>query len=98
MSGGYNGVDEWVRGGGLGGGGGWEAGGRLNPLVGLFGLAMSPRSEMSHYNWGEFQTHAFHGTHLHGSYCLSCEFTWLAKLALEKQISQPKPGNGTVNG
>ena len=28
------------------GGGGWEAGGRLNPLLGLFGLAMhmSPRS------------------------------------------------------
>ena len=25
-------------------GGGWEAGGRLNPLLGLFGLAMDPRS------------------------------------------------------
>ena len=24
--------------------GGWAAGGRLNPLLGLFGLAMSPRS------------------------------------------------------
>ena len=32
-------------GGGWGGWkGGWEAGGRLNPLLGLFGLAMSPRS------------------------------------------------------
>ena len=27
-----------------GGGGGWEAGGWLNPPLGLFGLAMSPRS------------------------------------------------------
>ena len=24
--------------------GGWEAGGRLNPPLGLFGLAMGPRS------------------------------------------------------
>ena len=31
-------------GGGVGGGAGWEAGGRLNPQLGLFGLAMSPRS------------------------------------------------------
>ena len=30
--------------GGAGGGGGWEAGGRLNHPLGLFGLAMSPRS------------------------------------------------------
>ena len=33
-----------ARGGGAGGGGEWEAGGGLNPLLGLFGLAMSPRS------------------------------------------------------
>ena len=25
-------------------GGGWAAGGRLNPLLGLFGLPMSPKS------------------------------------------------------
>ena len=30
--------------GGAGGGGGWEAGGRLNLPLGLFGLAMGPRS------------------------------------------------------
>ena len=33
-----------MGGGGAGGGGGWEAGGRLNLLLGLFGLAMGPRS------------------------------------------------------
>ena len=32
------------EGGGAGGGGEWEAGGRLNLSLGLFGLAMSPRS------------------------------------------------------
>ena len=30
--------------GGAGGGGGWEVGGRLNPPLGLLGLAMRPRS------------------------------------------------------
>ena len=30
--------------GGADGEGGWEAGGRLNPPLGLFGLAMSSRS------------------------------------------------------
>ena len=30
--------------GGVGGGDGWEAGGGLKLLLGLFGLAMSPRS------------------------------------------------------
>ena len=35
----------WADGrGGVGVGGGWEAGSGLNPLLGLFGLAMSPRS------------------------------------------------------
>ena len=33
-----------MEGGGVGGGGGWEAGGRLNLPLGLFGLAMGPRS------------------------------------------------------
>ena len=32
---------EWAGGRGWGG---WEAGGRINPPVGLFGLAMDPRS------------------------------------------------------
>ena len=36
---------RWVGGGGeAGGGGGREAGGRLNPPLGLFVLAMDPRS------------------------------------------------------
>ena len=30
--------------GGVGGGGGWEAGGELYLPIGLFGVAMSPRS------------------------------------------------------
>ena len=34
----------WAGGGGMGMGGGWEAGGRLNLPLGLFGLAMCPRS------------------------------------------------------
>ena len=54
--------------------GGWEAGGELNPLLGLFVLPMSPRSashrpkhagmmyQMSFYHWGDFKTHAFHVT------------------------------------
>ena len=42
----YNGVGErgvgWVE--GVGGGGGWEAGGGLNAPTGPFGVAMCPRS------------------------------------------------------
>ena len=34
----------WVLGGGAGGGGEWEAGCSLNPLLGLFGVVMSSRS------------------------------------------------------
>ena len=34
---------EW-KGGGVGGGGGWEAGGGLHRPTGPFGVAMSPRS------------------------------------------------------
>ena len=34
----------WAKEGGVGGGSGWEAGGGLNPPLGLFGLAMGPRS------------------------------------------------------
>ena len=32
------------EGGGVGGGSGWEAGDGLYPPIGLFGIAMSPRS------------------------------------------------------
>ena len=58
--------------GGVGAGGGWEAGGRLYLPIGLFGVAMSPRSA-SHrprQDWralrdvspmrGEYQTHTSH--------------------------------------
>ena len=38
MTGMYKGVGRWE----VGSGGGLAAGGRLNPLLGLFGLAMSP--------------------------------------------------------
>ena len=40
----YKGVGGWVGGGGVGGGGRWEAGGWLYLPIGLFGVAMSPRS------------------------------------------------------
>ena len=39
----YKGVGGWEE-GGVGAGGGWEAGGGLNPPTGLFGVAMCPRS------------------------------------------------------
>ena len=34
----------WVKGGGVGGGEGWVARGKLNPSLGVLGLAMSPKS------------------------------------------------------
>ena len=37
------GCGGWKR-DGVGGGGGWETGGGLYLLIGLFGVAMSPRS------------------------------------------------------
>ena len=60
-----------IIGGGVCVGGGWATGGGLNPLLGLFGLAMSPRSASHRPNmrrghkrhlqhWDEFQTHSFH--------------------------------------
>ena len=73
-------------------GGEWAAGGRLIPLLGLFGLAMSPkvpaigpnmfrRPKTSHYQWGEFQTCAFHVV---SSIGLDHEFTGSEKLTLEE--------------
>ena len=69
---GGGGVGGGGGGGGVGGGGGWEAGGRLHRPIGLFGVAMSPRSA-SHrprHDWralrdvsptqGEYQTHTSH--------------------------------------
>ena len=52
---------------------------------------------MPPYHWGEFQIHAFQVPPFMGPHCLSCEFTELAKLALEKQTCYTaKPGNGTA--
>ena len=42
---------------------------------------------MPHYHWEEFLTHAFHVMPSMGPFVCR-EFTWLAKLALEKQTSQ----------
>ena len=39
----YKGVGRWEE-GGVGGGGGWETEGGLHHPIGLFGVAMSPRS------------------------------------------------------
>ena len=50
----YRGWSGWR--GGAGRGGGWEAGGRSNPQLGLFELAMSPRSAShmpKHYGVGK---------------------------------------------
>ena len=44
MSGREGGRWRGREGGGVGGGGGWEAGGGLTLPLGLFGVAMSPRS------------------------------------------------------
>ena len=44
MSGTYKGVGRRGLGGGVSGGRGWTAGGGPYPLLGLFELAMSPRS------------------------------------------------------
>ena len=87
----------------MGGGGGWEAGGGLYLSNGLFGVAMSPRSA-SHrprQDWktlrdispaqGLISDPYLPSSALHGSHCLSHDFTQLAKPALEKQISQPSP-------
>ena len=43
MNGTFYGVSKWEE-GGVGGGERWVAGGGLNSRLGLFGLAMSPRS------------------------------------------------------
>ena len=40
----YKGVGGWAGGGWWGSGGGWEARGVLHHPIGLFGVAMNPRS------------------------------------------------------
>ena len=98
----YNGVGGW-EGGGVGGGGGWEAGGGLYRPTGLFGVAMSPRSA-SHrprHDWralrdvsptqGWISDPYLPSSALHGSHCLSRDFTRSAKPCLEKQTSQLSP-------
>ena len=90
-------------GGGVGVGGGWEAGGGLHRPTGLFGVAMSPRSA-SHrprHDWralrdvsptqGWISDPHLPTSALHGSHCLSRDFTRSAKPALEKQTSQLSP-------
>ena len=89
--------------GGVGGGGGWEAGGGLYLPIGLFEVAMSPRSA-SHrprQDWralrdisptqGRIPDPYLPSSALHESHCLSCDFDWLAKPALEKQTNQLSP-------
>ena len=98
----YKGVVGW-EGGGVGGGGGWEAGGGLHRPTGLFGVAMSPRSA-SHrprHDWralrdvsptqGWISDPYLPSSALHGSHCLSRDFTRSAKPCLEKQTSQLSP-------
>ena len=73
--------------GGVDGGGVWAAGGRLYPSLGLFRLAMSPESA-SHRpknmpgrpkrcltTTGSISDPCLPCSSLHGSYCLSCDFT-----------------------
>ena len=71
--------------------GGWGARGSLYLLIGLFRVAMSPRSlEGLRYvslMQGEYQTHISHlvASALHEPHCLSHDFTWLAKPTLESR-------------
>ena len=87
--------------------GGWATEGRLNPLLGVFGLAMSPRStshrlfigptETSCYHWGEFQNYAFHLMPSMGPVVSVVNFQG-HKNSSRQADQSVKPGNGTVNG
>ena len=71
----------------MGRGGGWEAGGGLYLPIKLFGVAMSPRATSHigldkpggpkrHFtNIGVNIRHIPPSSALHGSHCLSCDFT-----------------------
>ena len=80
----------------IGGEGRCTVGGWLNTSLGLFGLAVSykvkaigpsmlrgPKRRLTTTGVN------FRPMPLHGSCCLSYEFTWSAKLTLGKQTSQP---------
>ena len=94
--GGWEGV-EWVE--GVGG----KPEGGLNPPTGLFGVAMCPRSASyrPRQDWqalrdvspmqGWISDSYLPSSALHGSHCLSRDFTWSAKSCLEKQTSQLSP-------
>ena len=83
-----------------GGWGGWEAGGGLHRPIELFGVAMSPRSatHRPRHDWralrdvspiqGWISDPYLPSSALHGSHCLSRDFTRSEKPALEKQTSQ----------
>ena len=72
------------------------AGGGLYFLLGLFRVAVSPRStsykpieglrDIS-LTLGPISDPYFPSSTLHGPHCLNRDFTWLAKLALEKLTS-----------
>ena len=100
MEGGWGG---WRGVGWMEGVGGWEARGRLHLPIGLFGVAMNPRSA-SHrprHDWralrdvsptqGSISDPYLPSSALHGSHCLSRDFTRSIKPALEKQTSQLSP-------
>ena len=82
----------------MGGGGEWEAGGGLYLPVGLFGVAVRPRSA-SHrprQDWRALTdvspTQGYlPSSALHGSHCLNRDYTRSAKSAREKQTSQFSP-------
>ena len=75
----------------MGGGGGWSAGGGLYILLGLFRVAMSPRNASDLRDilltLRLVSDPYLPSSVLHGLHCLSYDFTWLAKLALENQTS-----------
>ena len=95
----YKGVGR-CEGGGVAGGGGREVGGGLYLPIGLFGVAMSPRSASHNsprQDWralrdvsptqGWISYPYLPSSALHESHCLSRDFTQSAKPALEKQTS-----------
>ena len=58
----------------------------MSPKMPAIGPNMLRGPKTSHYQWGEFQTHAFHVVLFIG---LDYEFTWSEKLTLEEQpVSQ----------
>ena len=91
------------------GGGGWDAGGSLYLPIGLFAVAMSPRTtshrprqawralRVSSLTQGWISDPYLSSSALHGPHCLSHDFTWSAKPAPEKQTSQLSPSMQQCN-